>query len=321
MKRFLAGTILASIALGGCVGVASSSSTETPARILIAGTEIYPESLTSDVRGNIYVGSNGGTIYRAVPGASQAAAWIVPDAHNGLQSLFGVLADDVHDLLWTCSNPAFGGPPDPNAAPAAVKAFSLSSGELFGSWDFPSGKPATCNDIAIAADGTAFATEITSGRLFRLTWGSDALELFAEGEDLVGVDGIAFADDGTMYINNVRQNLVQRVNRRADGSYAGLTTLELSQPVAGPDGLRPIGGHRFLQAEGGSGRIALIAIDGDRAQVTTITDQFDSVAAVTSVGSTGYSAEGKISYRFDPALQGQDPGEFYIEGFPLPPLD
>lgn len=312
-------------ATGGIAVMAACASTGpyvvggSPDEIVIAGEEVFPESMTSDARGNIYVGSNGGTIYRAEPGADEALPWVTPDVQNGLQSLFGVLVDEPRGLLWTCSNPAFGGPPDPDAAPAAVKAFALDSGELWGSWDFPEGKPATCNDLAVAADQSVYATEITSGRIFRLPERGDALELFAEGPELVGVDGIAFADDGTMYVNNVQQNLVQRVDRNADGSYSGLTDLVLSQPVEGPDALRPLGGSRFLQAEGGSGRIALVEIEGDRATVTTITDQFDSVAAVTHVGNTGYSAEGKIAYRFDPELQGQDPGAFTIEAFPLRP--
>lgn len=313
------GTILAALAgataLSGCASMPDAG----PDEILIAGEDVFPESMTSDARGNIYVSSNGGTIYRAEPGADEAMPWVVPDSENGLQSLFGVLVDEPRGLLWTCSNPPFGGPPDPDAAPTAVKALALGSGELWGSWDFPEGKPATCNDLAVAADGAVYATEITSGRLFVLPDGGNALQLFAEGAELVGVDGIAFGEGGTMYVNNVQQNLVQRVDRNADGSYAGLTDLELSQPVEGPDALRPLGGNRFLQSEGGSGRIALIEIEGDRATVRTITDQFDSVAAVTHVGDTGYSAEGKIAYRFDPELQGQDPGAFTIEAFPLQP--
>ncbi len=318
MKANSAIIFVAGLAIAGCASDPVPVQAEIPAEIPIAGSDVFPESMDADAAGNIYVGSNGGTIYRVEAGAAEATPWIVPSEANGLQSLFGVLVDDSRGLLWTCSNPPFGGPPNPDAAPSAVKAFSLETGELSASWDFPAGRPATCNDIAIQADGTAFATDISGGRLFMIADGAEAMELFADGQELVGADGIAFADDGTMYINNVQQNLVQRVDRNEDGTYAGLTTLTLSQEVAGPDALRPVDGNKFLQAEGGNGRIALVEIEGDNATVTTVTDQFDSVASVARIGGTGFSAEGKINYRFDPALQGQDPNPFVIESFPLP---
>jgi sugar lactone lactonase YvrE len=313
-----AATCLLLATLAGCAAGAGLGQAATTVRdIPINGTRVFPESITSDSAGNIYISSNSGTIYRATPGAASADPWVVPSAQNGLLSLFGVLADNRHGLLWTCSNPAFGGPPQPGAV-SSIKGFSLTTGQLEKSFDFPTGKPTACNDLAVALDGTLWATDTASGRIFTVAPGAQAMTLFAEGPDLIGVDGIAFADDGTLYINNVRQNLVQRVNRAGDGGYAGLTTLTLSQPVDGPDGLRPVGGHRFLQAEGTGGRVALVEVEGDRATITTIRDGLDSSPGVTRVGSVGYATEGKIGYLFDPALQGQDPGQFIVRAFPLP---
>jgi hypothetical protein len=121
-----------------------------------------------------------------------------------------------------------------------------------------------------------------------------------------------------MYVNNVRANLVQRVNRDAGGAFAGITDLALSQPVSGPDGLRPVGGNRFLQAEGSGGRVALVEVEGERATITPIRTGLNSSPGVTRVGGTGYATEGKIGYLIDPALRGQDPGQFHIRAFALP---
>jgi sugar lactone lactonase YvrE len=283
---------------------------------LIAGERVFPESITSDAAGNIYVGSLGGTIYRTVAGSGSAVPWVTPNAENGLRSLFGVLADERHGVLWTCSNPNSFGPPDPSAG-SSVVAFDLSSGAHRGSFPFPAG-PAACNDMAVAADGALYVTDTAQGRIFRLSERAGSLVLFAHSQDLVGVDGIAFAADGTMYVNNVRANLVQRVNRDASGSYAGLTNLTLSQPVSGPDGLRPVGGNRFLQAEGSGGRVALVEVEGDRATITAIRTGLNSSPGVTRVGNVGYATEGKIGYLIDPALRGQDPGQFHIRAFALP---
>lgn len=286
------------------------------ADIRINGSRVHPESIASDAAGNIYVGSVGGTIYRAAAGSESAEPWIVPNAANGLTSLFGVLADDARGLLWVCNNPPFGGPPQPGALSGA-KTFDLATGDIRGNYDFPAG-PAACNDIAIAADGTAYVTDTSGGRIFALAPGAETLTLFAQGEDLVGVDGIAFAADGAMYINNVRSHQVQRVNRAPDGSYAGLTNLVLSEPVNGPDALRPVSGNRFLQAEGPGNRVTYVDIEGDRAIITPIRTELDSSPGVTHHAGVAYATEGKIGYLFDPALRDKDPDPFIIRAFPLP---
>ena len=306
--------IVAAMLTAGCAAVPLSSAS---ADILINGTRVHPESITSDAAGNIYIGSTGGTIYRAEAGQEVAEPWIAPDPQNGLTSVFGVFVDDARQLLWLCNNPPFGaGPPSPGARPS-LKAFELATGALRSSHAFPGTDPAVCNDIAISASGTVFATDTSGGKIFALVPGNAALALFAADPSLVGIDGIAYAADGTMYINNVRQNTMQRI--KVDrGAYAGATTLALSEPVNGPDGLRFVSGNRFLQAEGPGGRVTYVDIVGDAATITPVKTGLDSSPGVTFIGTTGYATEGKINYLFDPALRDQDPGPFVIRAFPLP---
>jgi hypothetical protein len=92
----------------------------------------------------------------------------------------------------------------------------------------------------------------------------------------------------------------------------------LSQPVNGPDALRPVGGNRFLQAEGPGNRVTYVDIEGDRATITPVRTGLDSSPGVTHVGAVGYATEGKIGYLFDPALRDKDPGPFIIRAFRLP---
>jgi sugar lactone lactonase YvrE len=299
-----------------CLGGAAAAQ-PAPADITITGSRVFPESMASDAAGNIYVGSNGGTIYRALAGAATAEPWIVPSAANGLRSLFGVFPDEGRKVLWACSIPNLFAQPRETGI-SVLKAFDLATGELKESYDFPADKPSACNDIAVASDGTVYASETLSGRIFALRPGADALALFAEGQDLVGIDGIAIAGDGKIYINNVRQNLVQRVNVHDDGSYAGLTTLTLTDTLNGPDGLRAIGGNTFIQAEGPGGRVALIEVDGDSATVTPVKTGLESSPGTARVGRVGYAIEGKANYLFDPALKDKDPGPFVIRAFALP---
>lgn len=312
---------LAGVALlAACASTPDTGGASEPKDILIGGERIFPESVTSDAAGNVYNSSMSGVVYRATPGSTTAEPWIKPSAENGIMSLFGVLADEQHGALWACTNPNSFGPRDANApppSPSAVVAFDLKTGAFRAKHAFPAG-PAACNDIAVAANGDVYVTDTAQGRLFKLTGGKGTLALFASDPKLVGVDGIAFAGDGKMYINNVRANTVERVNVNAGGAYTGLTVLKLSQPVSGPDGIRPVGGNKFLQAEGSGNRVALIEVDGDSATVTPIKTGLNSSPGVTRVGSVGYATEGKIGYLIDPKLQGQDPGQFYIRAFALP---
>jgi streptogramin lyase len=200
-------------------------------------------------------------------------------------------------------------------APSDVVAFSLKDGKLVGRWPFPGG--GTCNDIAIARDGSAYATDTPGGRILKLAKGGTALEVVASDERLKGIDGIAFAGDGQMYINNVQKQQLWRVRPVAGGA-AELTLLQASQPMAGPDGLRPIGGNRFLQAEGTSGRITRVTIEGDVARIETLREGLQSSPGVTLIGDTAYAVEGKINYLIDPQLRGKDPGPFRALAIPLP---
>jgi hypothetical protein len=213
--------------------------------VIVDDTQVFMESATADASGNLYVGSFKGNIYRALPGSGTAIAWIRPDETNKLASVLGVLADERSGTLWACSVPI--GKP---GQVSALAAFDLKSGVFKARYELPAPASA-CNDVALDKDGAAFIAETSNGRIFVLRPGGKDLSLLVEDKALLaGVDGIAFSEDGTLYVNNVRQNTMLRVNRRDDGRFAGLTTLTVSMPLNGPDGLRSIGGNRFLQAEG-----------------------------------------------------------------------
>mgnify|MGYP001124738856 CR=1 FL=1 len=283
--------------------------------VTIADKNVHPESLTADAQGNLYASSLKGIIYRAEPGSDTAKPWILPNETNKLLWVLGVLADDKANTLWACTTPApFRDPPA--LGEAAIVAFDLKTGAFKARYALPAPASA-CNDIAIAKDGTAYVAETTNGRIFTVAPGASAVSLLVQDKLLVGVDGIAFADDGTLYVNNVQKNSMFRVNRKTDGSYDSLSPLTLSEPVNGPDGLRPIGGNRFLQAEGPGNRVTLLTITGDKVDIKVVEKDIPGTAAVTRIGDVAYTAEGKINYLFDPKLKGQDPGAFLIRAVPL----
>jgi len=293
----------------------AGASAAAPADVRIDDVNVYPESLSSGPDGSLYIGSSKGIVFRAPPHAAMAEPWIQPTEANGILSLLGILADGRRSTLWVCSSPSpFRNPPAVGVS--SLMAFDLKTGRQKGAWPFPAPASA-CNDITIGKDGTVYASDTPNGRIFVLKPRAKSLELFAEDAGLKSIDGIVFSGDGVLYANLVSRGKLIRIDRGKDGKFSGVTELKLSQPVAGPDGFRLISGHRFLLAEGNSGKIDEVEIKGDEATVTTLREGLVSPPGVTNVGRTAYAIEGKIVYLIDPKLKGQSPGPFFARAIPL----
>jgi hypothetical protein len=162
-----------------------------------------------------------------------------------------------------------------------------------------------------------WATDTIGGRIVTLGPGASALETWAIAPELRGVDGIAVTS-GTLYVNNVQKNWLARAERADGGGFDKLTMITTSLPLSGPDGLRSLGNNRFLQAEGPGGRVSLLTIEGDKAQMMPLATGIDYPASMALVGRTLYVPEGKIAYLIDPAKRGQDPGTFTVRAIAAP---
>lgn len=284
--------------------------------IVMDGTDLYPESMSSSPDGTVYIGSMKGIVFRAKPGSGKAVPWIKPTPANGILTLLGVLVDPATHTLWLCSSPGALRSP-PVTGTASLMSFDLRSGRQTGHYPFPA--PASvCNDISVAPNGDVYASDTPNGRILRLTKGEKSLTVFAEDARLKGIDGLVFGSNGVLYVNNVSRNQLLIVDIKPDGTMGPITELALSQKVAGPDGFRSIGANRFLLAEGNSGRIDLVTISGVQADVHVLREGLQSPPAVTLVGDTVYALEGKIVYLISPQFKGKDPGPFKAYAVPLP---
>jgi hypothetical protein len=309
-------TLLAAMALlsAGTAGAASPSGPLPD--IVMDGTNLYPESMSSSPDGTVYIGSMMGIVFRAKPGSNKATPWIKPSASNGILTLLGVLVDAPTHTLWLCSSPGALRSP-PVTGTASLMAFDLKTGRQRGHYPFPA--PASvCNDISVAPNGDVYASDTPNGRILRLAKAERALTVFAADPRLKGIDGLVFGGNGVLYLNNVSRNQLLIIDIRPDATAGAITELSLSQPVAGPDGFRFIGGNRFLLAEGNAGRVDLVTISGVHADIHVLREGLQSPPAVTLVGNTVYALEGKILYLISPALKGQDPGPFKAYAVPLP---
>ena len=252
--------------------------------VTINDTDVTPENLTSSQDGTVYFGSmTKGTIYRAAPGASQAEPWILAST-AGLTRVLGVLADDRSGTLWVCQNATAGRGGAPVTGQTALRSFDLQSGAPKGTYPFPPDS-GVCNDIAVSADGTVYASESFRGRVHRLRPGATELEVWVSDEAFSVIDGLAFLADGSLYVNDFTSGRLFRIPVNEDGSAGAIVPIETSLPFTRPDGLRSVGPQTLLQAEQ-QGRLTELKIHGDRADVRVVQDGLPRASGVTLVGDS-----------------------------------
>jgi sugar lactone lactonase YvrE len=275
--------------------------------------KIFPESLTSTKNGTIYFGSLGqDSVYRATGKEEKASVWIQPKS-NGLMTVLGVFADEPAGTLWVCASATGGRGGTPVVGETALKAFNLKDASFKASYPFPNG--GLCNDIAVAKDGTVYATDTTGARVLRLKKGATAFDAWAADAMLLGtVDGVALLADGNVYVNSVGQGTLLRIPVKADGSAGAITKLETSRPLTQPDGMRSVGSKAMLLVEG-AGRLDEVTINGDKAEIKVLREGLTGPTAVTVAGGMAYVAEARLNFRNDPKLREQDPGPFRALGF------
>ena len=300
--RFLSGAVALFALLAALIPLGHAANARKV--IPLPGDRVFPESISATSDGTLYIGSAGaGGVLRAPPGAVKAEPWIAPGAF-GSKSIFGVLADVRSQILWVCSN-------DFSAAGSngTLIAYDLKSGQGKFKANLP-GQKTLCNDIAVGHDGSVYVSNSAAPQILKLNPQTKQLDIWLTDPQFqpkqgVGLDGIAVASDGTVYVDTYTEGKFFRIPV-SDGKPTATILISISRPLVLADALRPIWGDAFLLIEG-AGRLDRITIEGTEAIVDTIGDGFNQPTGVARANGTTWVAEGQLPYLFDPKKKNQKP--------------
>jgi len=205
---------------------------------------------------------------------------------------------------------------------SALKAFDLKTGNGKRSVSLP-GSHAFCNDITVDAQGSVYVTDSANPTILKLPSGATTFDVFAQDSRFsapqsagAGLDGIAFGNDGNLYVTNYTAGELVRVEVK--GGRAGrITTLSGNHQLNFPDALRTLGNNSFLLVEG-SGALDRVVIHGGAFAVTQIHGGFATPTSVARIGTTAWVSEGNLAYFFDASKKNLTPSlPFRIYAIPL----
>ncbi|HMI83931.1 MAG TPA: hypothetical protein VK550_07540 [Polyangiaceae bacterium] len=240
-------------------------------------TDLTPEGIAWSAKTErFYLGSSKRKIV-AVDDRGHAEVF-VPPAHEGLGVVLGVRVDDVRGELWAASARLNGQPED---ALVGLLRVRLSDGEVLARYPTDAVDDLV-NDVAVAPNGTAYATITTAGRLLRVDPNSGRVDKVLAPGAIPDANGIAVARDGrALFVASWHD--VYRVE------LPSLTVRALSKPknVASGcfDGLYALGNDLvgIQNCVHATGRVARLHLDarGERIERATVLEsynpQFDGV--------------------------------------------
>ena len=273
--------------------------------------DFFPEGISADAEGNVYVGSLGAQQIVRRRGCTRGDEIpLIPFVDDPtLRSVVGILVDDALGVLWACDS-------DGEALmDAEVRGYALAGGALVAEHPFGAeGETGFCNDLALDADGNLYATDSASGRIMRipavdlLTDGAVA-EVWAtspvfEPSGQFSLNGIAFDGVETLYAVMSEGGRLFRFDVTS-ASPATFVEIVLDRALQGGDGLEWLGAGRLLVNENAENRVSIIELgDDDQATVTTVIDDLeDQPTTSVLVGDTLFIVQAQLD-----AMQAGEPG-------------
>lgn len=295
MRKLHTLCLLATALLAACTG---DDVTPQPDEIMLPGATYYPESLSADADGTLYVGSLvTGQVVAFADGETEGT--VVVGASSGVTGVAGVAVRG--NELWLCSiDTAF-------QRQTEVRSFTLEGAARA---TYRLGSNQFCNDLAFDAAGALYVTDSFNGTVLRLAPGGSALEPWLENAALApamrggfGLDGLAVVD-GAVFVNKFDTGGLYRIAIGADGAAGPAQPITVTPALTAPDGMRALD-HRTLLVAEGSGRLTKVKIDGVTATATALATDLDQPTGVTVARGSAWVVEGQLARLF--AMPAQPP--------------
>ena len=169
---------------------------DAPVAFRLADATLIPEGIAYDAaRKHFLIGSIAGRKIVVVDARGRTRDFSRPD--DRLDTVLGLAVDARRRLLYAVSTNGF----EDSARQGrrnAVLLYDLARGRRVARHDVA--EALQLNDVAVAGDGTVYATDSQAGSLFRLRPGEHAFTLFGTANAVRGANGVAVAPDGTVYV-------------------------------------------------------------------------------------------------------------------------
>ena len=276
---------LATLLLGTSLLACTDDAAPQPDALALPGSAYYPESITADTHGTLYVGSlTTGQVVAFDDGKPDPRTVVATADVTGET---GVL---IHgDELWVCSvDTTF-------QRPTEIRSFGLDGTSHA---TYPLAANQFCNDLVFDGD-TLYATDSFSGNVLRLANGQ--LESFVQDARFVpatqgafGLDGIVADGHGALYVNKLDTGNLFRI----DTQTKAITEIAVTPALAGPDGMRLVDDHTLLVIEGQASRLSRVTISGATATSTALASDLDQPTGVAVTRGSAWVSEGQLGRLF-----------------------
>lgn len=207
---------------------------------LLDGDDMFPEGVAYDpVSQAFFVGSLTTAGITRVEGLDGAQSVFMPSSETAMSSA-GMKVDAAARRLWVCGSD--------DAESSRIYVYGIDDGSLIETIELGSlVDMASCNDLALDAEGVAYVTDPRTSSIHRVGLGGDAAvwatdpEFAPELMDL-GLNGIAVTPDDTAVI--VTKFITKRLLRVAKDDPTDIAEIVLTGEefaggalIAGPDGI------------------------------------------------------------------------------------
>ena len=237
-----------------------------------------------------------------------------PVAALETRSLFGRALDAPRRRLWMASG-TVEPTPNPETAFRGLIALDLETGRQAKRVAAPVG--VSLADIAVAADGTVYASDPTGGGLYRLGPGADRIEALVPPERLNGPQGIAVnPDGGRLYVSDYEYGIA--IVDPASGAVSRLAA-DAPMMLDGIDGLLLADGA-LVGIQNGTRTHRIVRIRLDPAGLRAVAlDVIERAHPAWGEPTLGQLRDGDLLYVADAQWERFGPGGAIVGEGPLRP--